>query len=205
MLRQFKLQGNVEGAIRSDEGMENIDKEIADNTFKMQKKKFDTFLNDKGFVKYKTNSYLRRNKIEVLEYISLQKERYGSRTFTVNYALISLYVPHPFLSFDLGDRLGELISGKDVWWDYSDEQIAAKSFQNVMDAIDLYLLPWFDQRETNEMLKKELLKEKKKREGYGGGLSDIQQSWLEAIDSKDDFTEIINANIATFKLPKKLQ
>ena len=203
MFAKFELKGNVEGAIRSDEGMESIDKEMADNSFKIQKKKLDAFLSERGFVKYKTNSYVRKNKVEVLEYIDLQKERYGSKTFTVNYALISLCVPHSFLSFDLGDRLGELICGKDIWWDYSDEKIAEISFQNIMDAINIYLIPWFDKREKNEMIKEELLKEKKKRENYGGRLSDIQQLWLDAIDSEDDFTEIINANMATFKLPKK--
>ncbi len=48
------------------------------------------------FVKYKANSYIRRNNIDVLEYVNLQKEAYGSQTFTVNYALIPLYVPHDF-------------------------------------------------------------------------------------------------------------
>lgn len=59
MLKNFILQGNVSGAIRSDEEMASIDKEIADNSFKEQKKKLDLFLQQKGFVKYKTNSYAR--------------------------------------------------------------------------------------------------------------------------------------------------
>ena len=161
-------------------------------------------MQQKGFVKYKSNSYVRRNKLNVLEYINLQKERYGSKTFTVNYALISLYVPHSFLSFDLGDRLGVLICNKDIWWDYSNEQIAETSFQNVMEAIEMYLLPWFEERENKESLKRELMSEKKKREGYGGRLSDDQQKWLDVVDSEDDFTEIVSSNIEIFKLPKKL-
>ncbi len=204
MFNKFKLRGNVSRVIRSVEEMASVNKEIADNSFKEQKKKLDLFLQQKGFVKYKTNSYASRNNLNVLEYINLQKERYGSRTFTVNYALIALYVPHSFLSYDLGDRLGTLICDRDVWWDYSDAEIAEISFQNVMDAINDFLLPWFEERRSIEYLKKELLKEELKRRKYGGRLSDIQQTWLNVIDGKDDYSDIISNNIATFKLPKKL-
>lgn len=201
MFGKFKLQGNVSGAIRSDEDMENVNKDIADSSYKQQKKKLDIFMKERGFVKYKTNAYIRRNEIDVLECISLQKERYGSKTFTVNFALISLYIPHDFLSFDLGDRLGKLICNKDVWWAYSDETVARLSFQNVMQAIDELLLPWFDEKFSKKALKKELLREGKKN---GGQLSDIQQKWLNVIDSDDDFSEIINKNIDILKLPSAL-
>ena len=204
MLKEFKLRGNVSNVIRSDDEMAHIYKDDADNAFKEHKKKLDLFLQQNGFVKYKTNSYVRRNDIDVLEYINLQKEQYGSKTFTVNYALIALCVPHSFISYDLGDRLGELICGRDVWWDYANAHIAEVSFQNVIDAIGNYLLPWFEERENKESLKRELLSEKKKREGYGGRLSDDQQKWLDVVDSEDDFNEIVSSNIEIFKLPKKL-
>ena len=205
MFKKFKLRGNVSVHIRSDEEMASIDKHAADLFFKEQKKRLDIFLQQKGFVKYKTNSYARRNDVDVLEYINLQKEQYGSKTFTVNYALIALYVPHSFLSYDLGDRLGKLICNRDVWWDYADEKSAQVSFQNVMDAIECYLLPWFEERRSKESLKKELLIEEQKHKSYGGRLSDVQQAWLNVIDSKEDHSDIISNNIATFKLPKKLQ
>ena len=152
MFNKFKLRGNVSGAIRSDDEMASVNKDAADKSFKNQKKKLDLFLQQKGFVKYKTNSYARRNNLNVLEYINLQKERYGSKTFTVNYALIPLYVPHSFFSYDLGDRLGKLICNRDVWWDYSTAEMAEVSFQNVMDAIDKFLLPWFDERNNKEFI-----------------------------------------------------
>ena len=201
---KFRLRGNVSGAIRSDDEMSSVDKEAADKSFKGKKKKLDLFLQQKGFTKYKTNSYARRNNLNVLEYINLQKEQYGSKTFTVNYALIALYVPHSFLSYDLGDRLGRLICDRDVWWDYSNEEIAEISFQNVMDAIDDFLLPWFEERKSKESLKRELLKEEQKRKKHGGRLSDIQQAWLNVIDSEDDYSDIISNNIVTFKLPKEI-
>ncbi len=204
MFNKFKLRGNVSVAIRSEDDLASVDKKAADNSFKDQKKKLDLFLRQKGFVKYKTNSYARRNNVNVLEYINLQKEQYGSKTFTVNYALIPLYVSHPFLSYDLGDRLGKLICDRDVWWDYSNEEIAEVSFQNVMDAIEDFLLPWFKERTSKESLKKELLIKELERKKYGGRLSDIQQAWLNVIDSEDDYSDIISNNIATFKLPKEL-
>ena len=201
---KFRLRGNVSGAIRSDDEMSSVDKETADKSFKDMKKKLDLFLQQKGFAKYKTNAYARRNNLNVLEYINLQKEQYGSKTFTVNYALIALYVPHSFLSYDLGGRLGRLICDRDVWWDYSNAEIAEISFQNVMDAIDDFLLPWFEERKSKESLKRELLKEEQKRKKYGGRLSDIQQAWLNVIDSEDDYSDIISNNIVTFKLPKEI-
>jgi len=201
---KFRLRGNVSGAIRSDDEMSSVDKEAADKSFKDKKKKLDLFLQQKGFAKYKTNAYARRNNLNVLEYINLQKEQYGSKTFTVNYALIALYVPHSFLSYDLGGRLGRLICDRDVWWDYSNAEIAEISFQNVMDAIDDFLLPWFEERKSKESLKRELLKEEQKRKKYGGRLSDIQQAWLNVIDSEDDYSDIISNNIVTFKLPKEI-
>ena len=201
---KFRLRGNVSGAIRSDDEMSSVDKEAADKSFKDKKKKLDLFLKQKGFAKYKTNAYARRNNLNVLEYINLQKEQYGSKTFTVNYALIALYVPHSFLSYDLGGRLGRLICDRDVWWDYSNAEIAEISFQNVMDAIDDFLLPWFEERKSKESLKRELLKEEQKRKKYGGRLSDIQQAWLNVIDSEDDYSDIISNNIVTFKLPKEI-
>ena len=204
MSNKFRLRGNVSGAIRSDDEMSSFDKEAADKSFKDMKKKLDLFLQQKGFAKYKTNAYARRNNLNVLEYINLQKEQYGSKTFTVNYALIALYVPHSFLSYDLGGRLGRLICDRDVWWDYSNAEIAEISFQNVMDAIDDFLLPWFEERKSKESLKRELLKEEQKRKKYGGRLSDIQQAWLNVIDSEDDYSDIISNNIVTFKLPKEI-
>lgn len=200
---KFVLKG-VRAHIRTEEELELIDKAKADEAFKTQKKKMDDFLFKKGFVKYKTSSYLRRNQIDVLEYIDLQTEHYGSKTFTVNYALIPLYTPHSFFYFDLTGRLGKLIRNMDTWWDYADQETAEISFRNVMDAMDIFLMPWFEERETKESLKEELLRENEIRASYGGN-AEYYCYWLEALDSNDDFSDIICQNIVKFKLPKKLQ
>ena len=204
MTKEFNLKGNVSSAIRSDEERALVDKDIADTAFKVHKKALAEFLKQKGFVKYKTNSFLRRNQLEVLEYIDLQKESYGSKTFTVNYALTSLYVPHSFFNFDIGDRLGKLICDRDVWWDYSNEQIAEISFNNVIEAIENFLLPWFAEKDNIVSIRDMLISEKKRREEYGWRLSNDQAYWLNIIENNTWNNEIVAANIETFKLPKKL-
>ncbi|MBR2812107.1 MAG: DUF4304 domain-containing protein [Solobacterium sp.] len=201
MTEIYRLQGTVRTAVRSDAEMKQIDKAAADLAFKKQKKRLDAFLKEKGFVKYKTNSYLHRNRIDVLEYIDLQKEQYGSKTATVNYALIPLYVPHRFLSFALGGRLGKLVCDRDVWWDYADDTIAALSFDSIMQAIDQILLPWFAEMASEKSIRQELIKEEIKRKRYGGRLSDIQQLWLDALDQHMDSGETISENMEVLKLP----
>ena len=88
--------------------------------------------------------------------------------------------------------------------DYSNEQIAEVSFDNVTDALEAFLLPWFDEKDSIESIRKELIKEQKKRDNYGGRLSEIQRMWLEAIESSSRDEKIALGNIEIFKLPKKL-
>ena len=196
----FKLEGtHRKGAIRSDEEMASVDKENAEASFKKQKKILTDFMKEHGFIKYKTNAYIRRNECDVLEYLNLQKEKYGSKTLTINYALIPLYIPHDFISFDLGGRLGELICGNDVWWDYANDSLAETGFRNIIKAIDEILLPWFDNHASSEALKLEL--QKMKSVGYS--ISRIQQNWLDLLLQDRPFydPEIIRRNLEMFGIP----
>ena len=88
------LRGNVPSAIRSDRDMCAVDSKAADRAFQTQKKILGAFLKGKGFVRYRTNSFIRRNEMDVPEYFDLQKESHGSKTMTANFALIPLYIPH---------------------------------------------------------------------------------------------------------------
>lgn len=198
--KTFVLHGNRD-CIRSDKELNTVDKTVADAAFqKYSKEILGEFLKQQGFLKWKTNAFVRLNSIDVLEYINLQKERYGSKTFTVNYALMPLYVPNEYMVTGFGDRLGNLIVGKDIWWDYADKRIAEVSFQNVTDAIEQFVLPWFQTYGDKELLKKRLLKDRKK----GDGLPYNNQKWLESIDVCENRSEIILDNIRRLKLPKKL-
>lgn len=194
----FRLYGKGI-AIRTDTELEFIDKKAADNAFMKYKKEIlDTFLLDKGFLKWKTNAYVRLNSIGLLEYIELQKERYGSKTFCVNFCIMPLYCQQEYLVIGLGERLGSYISGKDFWWDYATEEIAKNSFENVMEAMRLYLLPWFQDLSTEKGYRKRLINDSNKKFiGYPNA------KWLTALETVDKGC-LIEKSIQRLKLPKKL-
>ena len=178
--------------------MSLIDKAEADSAFKSYKKQYlDSLLKSKGFSKYKTNGYVRRNQTDVLEFIDLQKEKNGSKSFTVNYALTPLYIHYDFPLFCFSDRIGMLICEEDVWWDYADNGIASVSFENVAAAIEEFVLPWFEAHSNDDSIKKMLL-------SMQGPFSIYKQAWLESLENHDDCQETIKENLKLFGLPKRL-
>ncbi len=198
MKNSFKFVGSG-NVFRPEQEMALIDKEAADRAFKKYKKEIlDEFLIKQGFLKWKTGAYVRLNQIGLLEYMDLQKERYGSKTFCVNFAIMPLYCPMDYIVMGLGHRLGGLISGKDFWWDFANDSCAKESFQNIVEAITIYLLPWFEQFHVEENYRKRLADdESKKFIGYPN------QDWREALDHPDK-ASVIQENIDRLKLPKKL-
>ena len=203
MHNKFIICGN-RAHLRTDEEMLSINKTIADEAFKKQKALLGKYLESQGFLKYKTSAYVRKNAIDLLEYIDLQKEKYGSKTFTVNYSLMPLYVPHDYLIIGFGGRLGGLICGKDIWWDYATNSAAEVSFQNVSEAIKIFLLPWFEKYSDEDYVRKELLKDKKRSGRIGLGIPYKNEEWLNAIDGCANRKEIIDGNIQRLKLPKTI-
>ena len=182
--------------------MSLIDKNEADRAFKQCKKQYlDPLLKAKGFLQYKTNAYVRRNQVDVLEYIDLQKERNGSRTFTVNYALTPLYLQYDYADFCYSERIGILVCGKDIWWDYANDSIAGISFENAARAIEEYVLPWFDACSDDDAIKKVLMVKQKENKGR---LSVNEQAWLGLIENHVDCSKTIEKNIKLFGLPKSL-
>ncbi|MBR1401203.1 MAG: DUF4304 domain-containing protein [Prevotella sp.] len=197
---KFKLRGN-RSFLRTDYEISSIDKDEADNAFKLYKKQYiDTLLKSKGFRQFKTNAYVRRNQVDVLEYIDLQKERNGSRTFTVNYGLTALYIPRKFFDWDINDRIGMLICKEDVWWDFADDDIARVSFENIAKAIEKFVIPWFDAYSNDESIKILLLDDS---EEYG--LRSSKKAWLDVIDHRRTRYEIVEENMKLFGLPKSLK
>lgn len=200
----FKIQGN-RCHLRSEEELAMVDKKAADEIFKTLKKTvLDEYMKANGFAKYKTNAYVRKNKIAVLEYLDLQKERYGSKTFTVNFSIMPLYVPHDYIVTGFGDRLGTMIRNKDTWWDYADETAARVSFQNVKEAIDRFVMPWFEKYADEVYLKEELLRKKQHYLKKGLGIPYKCEEWISAFDHPEQWEQIILENIQKLKLPKKL-
>lgn len=182
--------------IRTEEELLLVDKEESDSAFKRYKKEIiDSFLLSNGFYKYKTNSYVRLNSIGLLEYIDLQKERYGSKTFCVNFAAMPLYCESEYIVISFGHRLGTYISGKDVWWDYASEDIAKESFDNVKVAIEKYVLPWFAEVSTEEGYRTKLQNIHNKK---------LAEKWIDAIDRISNKDVLIKQSIEKLKLPKKM-
>ncbi|MBQ3765505.1 MAG: DUF4304 domain-containing protein [Bacteroidales bacterium] len=195
-MTRFKLKGN-RSFLRTDDEMSSIDKSEADRAFNSCKKQYlDPLLKAKGFLQYKSNAYIRRNQVDVLELIELQKEKNGSRTFTVNYALTPLYLRYAFAAFWYSERMGMLVCGKDVWWDYANERIARVSFENVARALEEYVLPWLDTHSYNDSIKKLLLAKER--------LSVYERAWLESLENPGDCSGMIEENTKLFGLPKSL-
>ena len=196
----FKIRGN-RSFLRTDYEISSIDKNEADSAFKLYKKQYiDTLLKSRGFLKFKANAYVRRNQVDVLEYLDLQKEKNGSRTFTVNYGLTALYIPRKFFSLDYNQRLGMLICKNDIWWDFANDTIAKVSFENVAKAIEEFVIPWFDARSNDDSIKSMLLDES---EDDGWNRSS-KHTWLEMIDHRCDLYGTIEENIKIFGLHKSL-
>lgn len=193
---EFEFVGN-RPHLRTDEEMLLVNKEVADQAFKKYKKKIlDERLLDRGFFRYKTNAYVRRNPIGLLEYIDLQKERYGSKTFCVNFAAMPLYCDCSYIVMSFGSRLGAYISGKDVWWDYCDGCAAEESFENVAEAIEKFVFPWFDEISSEEGYRKKLEEFQKRIPKRG-------EEWLDALLTADK-ESLIQQSICQLKLPKRL-
>lgn len=104
--------------IRPWEELNKINTQEADEAFqKCKKELLDVYMKEKGFARYKTTGYVRLNQIGLIEYIKLQKEAYGSKTFTLNISLMPIYVPHDYLTTGFGKRIGRLVANRDFWWD----------------------------------------------------------------------------------------
>ena len=195
---KFKLVGN-RPHIRPDDELASVDKKAADNAFKVYKKEIiDPCMDAHGFLKYKSSAYVRKNKIDLLEYLDFQKEHYGSKTFTVNLAVMPLYIPQEYIVFGFSERLGDLICGDDIWWDFADTTICEKSLHNVKEAIELFAVPWFRKMEDESYITMQLIKQKRANK-----ISHHNQEWLNALDRKHRVA-FIQENIMNLKLPPKL-
>lgn len=193
--KEFCFVGNRPMS-RTLEEMQLVNKKEADLAFLQYKKEIiDTLLFDNGFLKYKTRAYVRINRIGLLEYIDLQKERYGSKTFCVNFSVIPLYCDCKCINSSIDYRLGMYISGKDVWWDYGSEVIAKGSMKNVSIAIEAFVLPWFEKVSTVEGYKAELLKICS---------AERAEKWIDAMENIGN-EELIQQSIEKLELPSKIQ
>ena len=165
------------------EELDKINIQEADEAFKECKKKLlDVFMKNNSFIKYKTNAYMRLNSIGLIEYINLQKEAHGSRTFTLNVCVLPIYVPHNVFTIGFGDRIGILINEKDFWWDYKDLTTSEKSFENIIEDLELFILPWFEKYNNEDKYFTDLL------DGFGI-IGDSRIKWITYFYIKNDERE----------------
>lgn len=156
----FKFYGSGRH-LKSVDEHQALNKEEADQSFKKYKREvLDTFLKENGFYKYKSSSYVRLNKNRLVEDINIQKDAYGSRTFTLNISLYPLYAPCDFMCKNFGNRIGTMIDNRDFWWDYKDDKTAKLSFENVKNALEQFVIPWFDIYDDETKYKEDLLNRK---------------------------------------------
>ena len=195
-LNKFKLKGTRK-YFRSDLEMQRLDREAADEAYKEKKKILDDYMISKGFFKHKTNTYIRLNKINVLESINLQKERYGSRTFTVNILLMPMYLPQDSVPFG-GERISYFIGSPDVWWDFGDCKAAETSFRNIVEAVDRFVMPWFEKTSDPECLKNMVQDHKVP----GQFTRNDYIKWNEVFDSYMELDNVVAENVERMKLPK---
>ena len=195
-LNKFKLKGTRK-YFRSDLEMQRLDREAADEAYKEKKKILDDYMISKGFFKHKTNTYIRLNKINVLESINLQKERYGSRTFTVNILLMPMYLPQDSVPFG-GERISYFIGSPDVWWDFGDCKAAETSFRNIVEAVDRFVMPWFEKTSDPECLKSMVQDHKVP----GQFTNNDYIKWNEIFDSYMELDNVVAENVERMKLPK---
>ncbi|WNF22686.1 DUF4304 domain-containing protein [Mesobacillus jeotgali] len=110
-------------------------------------------LREYDFFRYKTAFVGRVTNDSIFQFINLQKDAYGGKTFTVNVGVRPLFIPHDYLSLQPGQRIGYFKYGADKWWSFKTEDRADHSFIEVNHIINDYVLEWFEQTsETNGLI-----------------------------------------------------
>ena len=193
----FALKGAA-GAVR-EAGV--FDKKEADRAFsRYSKETISGLLGPLGFEKAGKAKWMRINPVGLLEYIDLQKEARGSMTFTVNSALLPMYVKCDYICIGFGNRIGRLICDRDVWWGYGNDGEAKASFQNAAEAIELFVIPWFAQYGSESAYREKLVADIES----GSVLTYPSKEWLEALDSSVRDEGVVRENAAAWNVPKNL-
>ena len=192
----FRLAG--ECSHRTEAELAALDRAGADAAFRAgQRRLYEDVLRPAGFLRWKGGAFARRSPEDWLEVIELQKERHGSKTFTVNCMAVLLFLPGAEPDMSFAERLGILAVGRDVWWDFAPDA-AEGSFRNVGEAIRRFGLPWFQSQRGGGY------RETLQREGD----RPWAKRWLAAMDArgKDILAEreTIRENCRRLRLPKSL-
>ncbi len=153
---EFEFYGGLGRHYRTQKSMARIDKKQADSAYRKYKRKIlDPYMQSKGFLKCKGTSYVRINETGVLERVFLEKDHYGYKKFTVHLETAPIYVPNDGEHItSLFENLGLIITknicekAKDFWWDFKDGETAEKSFENIVQALEMFGMQYFEDKRT---------------------------------------------------------
>ena len=74
-----------------------------------------------------------------------QRNRYGETMFTIGIGAMLTCSEHEDFLIEVGHRIGYFTSQKkDLWWDYENETIARKNFEEVQKILFQDVLPWLE-------------------------------------------------------------
>lgn len=99
-------------------------------------------LRQQGF-RRKTTRIIARIQNDIFQFFDLQLEAYGSKTFCVNYATLSLFWPRDYLVLQPGGRLNS-DNGTEAWLPAKTHDEADASMVKVVNMAENQALPFFD-------------------------------------------------------------
>ncbi len=76
-----------------------------------------------------------------------ESSAFNRESFTINVFVQPLYVPRNYLSFTIGNRVGLLNKGRDIWWDYEEAQ-ERKIMEEVLSLILSDGIPFLEKHKS---------------------------------------------------------
>jgi hypothetical protein len=117
-----------------------------------RRKYIESPLKELGFKKYKTAFIGRMTNDNVFQFFDFQKSAHGKEQFTLNVTIRPMYCPHDdYLTLLPGNRLCSMATNgkKDKWWNYSTEDEANSSFEEIYNLLTNYAIPFFNSTMTS--------------------------------------------------------
>jgi len=78
-----------------------------------------------------------------------ESSAFSASSFTVEVFIQPLFIPQTDIYFNFGSRLGSVSKGRDIWWEYSDEE-EEEIMQEILGMIQHHGLPYLEKVRTVE-------------------------------------------------------
>jgi len=109
-------------------------------------------LKGKGYSRYKTQSLVRITEDNLLQILNFQKHSHGDKRFTVNIAIVPLYIVKEHLTLQPGNRIGWFVGNSDLWFYYNSANVIKESFERVQQILIDNVLPCHENIKDSEAL-----------------------------------------------------